>query len=314
MISILFRVNDDFDAFKQRWKEHGLTMVDFGAAKMLLYVHILLTFGYLRAFRTSAKPISRMCSSLAIQNNLLGINLAKMWPITRRTYCAFGVLYSCYIVAVIVSVPYAYGIMQNIMASGHEKIAVRVLWVVMTSTFYWPLPAIVAFLISRQCLLTLVIQLDEFQARIPKSEGKRISRMQYECMHLYHILELLNGQVDCKKNTIVEDEDQENENTTIVEIPSHRSFESTEDIVHAGIQQWRCISLTSDALGPFLFIDIAMCLFVTIIGAYFTPLLVEGFRFTADEYLVNIVKLSYGTHNLFLAIHVNKKASITYAT
>ncbi len=80
------------------------------------------------------------------------------------------------------------------------------------------------------------------------------------------------------------------------------TFESTSDMIKAGLNQWRCLSLASDTLGPFLFIDISMCLFVTIIGAYFTPLILDGIRFNHEHYFFNVVKVSYGAHNFLLAI------------
>ncbi len=115
--------------------------------------------------------ISRLCQAQATQNELLGITEAKLRPITKRTYCAMSLLYILYALAVVVSYPYCSEILETNIPSEMYKIQFKCIWVLLIATFYWPFPAVVSFLMNRQCLLTLMTQLEEFQAKIAKPKG-----------------------------------------------------------------------------------------------------------------------------------------------
>jgi hypothetical protein len=60
-------------------------------------------------------------------------------------------------------------------------------------------------------------------------------------------------------------------------------FQNPTEYINFGFQLRNSIATTSDTLGCFLFIDITMCLFVSIIGSYFTPLILDAINFEDSQ-------------------------------
>jgi hypothetical protein len=167
MIASLIFKNDNFATFKQNWYKNGLTMVDFTAAVILLWSHIFVTFGFLKVFRSSAKPISKLCQLLSVQNETLGITETQMRNITKRTYIGLTAMYTIYIGSISASYPYCKEMLaEQVRQSGLAE-EFCFLWLFIVFIFFWPFPAIASFLINRQCIMALVLQMEVYNDKVP---------------------------------------------------------------------------------------------------------------------------------------------------
>jgi hypothetical protein len=167
MVVSLVYENDNLNTFKLNWYKHGLTMVDFTAAIILLWSHIIMTFGFLKVFRSSAKPISKLCQLLSVQNETLGVTETQMRNITKRSYIAVTIMYTIYIGSISASYPYCKEMLaeQVRMAGLAEEFCF--VWLYTVFIFFWPFPAIASFIINRQCIMALVLQMEVYNDKVP---------------------------------------------------------------------------------------------------------------------------------------------------
>ena len=268
----IFNSGHTFVEFQARWYEAGLNMVDFVAVIVLIWAHIIITFVFLFIFRNSAKPISILCQTMAEHNTLLGIQEKDLGPVTKRTYFALLTLMALHVLSVLTSYRYCNDLLAQ-QFNEYLTFPTHIIWISIVSIFFWPFPAAASFIVNRQCLLILLYQLQTYKSKLEAKDAKT-------------------------------EEIDKNEDTKIEIIK-----DTHESLIELGFKLRSSLDTTSRTLGSFLFVDICMCVFVTIITIYFTPLIFESISMNENsEIIVNKVKLSYGLHCLFLAI----KASVRW--
>ena len=145
-------------------------MVDFTATFFLIWVHILTTFVFLNILRKASKPISRLCSTMAKLNECLGLNEKHLKNITRRSYFALGLLFILHILSILTSVKFSQYAFDNIFEDTPFSLPMYSMWFLTVAIFYWPFPAAASFLVNRLCLVGIVLQMDTFESKAPKSK------------------------------------------------------------------------------------------------------------------------------------------------
>ena len=279
LIVIFGTTEHSFQDFKSQWYTHGLNLVDLTAVIVLIWTHIIIALVILVVFRNAADPISGLCQTMAEHNQLLGISEQDLRPLTKRTYLALLVLFILHIMSVVSSFRYC----NDLLAKGLDTylhFPMHIIWISIVFIFFWPFPVASSFIVNRQCLLTLDHQLLIYNSKIPLEEKdfeKRVSE-----------------QLNKEESTKIKIEDEN----------------GPEFYIDVGYKIRTSLDVANGTLGSFLFIDICMCVFVTIISVYFTPLIFEAFSHSEEnsEIIINRIKLSYGLHCLFLAI----KASVRW--
>ena len=140
-------------------------MIDFAATFLLVWVHVLATVIFLVLLQKSAKPISKLCTVMAKLNKNLGIDEKALQKINRRTYFALSFLFILHVMSVITSIEFC----QSLLVEKIVFIPLSTIWLVTISIFYWPFPAAASFLVNRLCLFNLILQMDTFEYKAPKS-------------------------------------------------------------------------------------------------------------------------------------------------
>ena len=207
---------------------------------------------------------------MAEHNQLLDIAEKDLKPLTKQTYLALLFLFILHILSVLSSYRYCSDLLAQEL-NQYLTFPMHIIWISIVFIFFWPFPNATSFIVNRQCLLTLDHQLLVYNSRISSEK--------------------------------VEEKD---EDSVKIRIEEH----NPEFFIEVGFKIRASLDAASDTLGSFLFIDVCMCVFVTIISVYFIPLIFEAFSVSEDtsDIVVNNVKLSYGLHCLFLAI----KASVRW--
>ena len=75
----LMSMKENNTRFKEQWLSYGFTMVDFAASAILVWVHIISALIFMLLFRKSSKPISKICSVMTRQNQILGITEERLY-------------------------------------------------------------------------------------------------------------------------------------------------------------------------------------------------------------------------------------------
>ena len=210
---------------------------------------------------------------MAEYNKLLGIQEKDLRHVTIRTYWALLTLMVLHILSVITSYRYCNDLLAQ-QFNEYLNFPAHIIWISIVSIFFWPFPAAASFIVNRQCLLTLLYQLQTYSSKLEVKESE------------------------------TEEIDHGNHDTKIEIIK-----DTSESLIALGFKLRSGLDTASQTLGSFLFVDICMCVFVTIITVYFTPLIFESMSMNENsEVFINKVQLSYGLHCLFLAT----KASVRW--
>ena len=196
---------------------------------------------------------------------------------TKRTYFALSFLFFLHIMSVLSSYRYC----NDLLAKGLDTylhFPMHIIWISIVFIFFWPFSVATSFIVNRQCLLTLDHQLLIYNSKIPLEKD----------------VENIAEPIEESTKIRIEDEKED----------------APEFYIAVGYKIRASLDAANDTLGSFLFVDICMCVFVTIISVYFTPLIFEAFSHSEDDsdIVINKIKLSYGLHCLFLAV----KASVRW--
>lgn len=277
LIVIFGTSEHSFQDFQNQWYASGLNLVDLIAVIVLIWTHIVIALIILVIFRNAAEPLSGLCHTMAEHNQLLGISEQDLRPLTKRTYFALSFLFFLHILSVLSSYRYC----NDLLAKGLDTylhFPMHIIWISIVFIFFWPFPVATSFIVNRQCLLTLDHQLLIYNSKIPLEKD----------------VENIAEPIEESTKIRIEDEKED----------------APEFYIAVGYKIRASLDAANDTLGSFLFVDICMCVFVTIISVYFTPLIFEAFSHSADnsDIVINKIKLSYGLHCLFLAI----KASVRW--
>ena len=105
------------------------------------------------------------CTVMTKLNKNLGIDEKALHKINRRTYFALLFLFILHVMSVITSIEFC----QSLLVERIVFIPLSTIWLVTISIFYWPFPAAASFLVNRLCLFNLILQMDTFEYKAPKS-------------------------------------------------------------------------------------------------------------------------------------------------
>ena len=72
--------------------------------------------------------------------------------------------------------------------------------------------------------------------------------------------------------------------------------------ISLGFSVRKCVEVANQTMGSVLFLDVSMCIFVTIITMYFSPLIIQAFPHRDPNLTFNYVKFSFGLHCFLLFI------------
>ena len=98
-------------------------------------------------------------------NKNLGIDEKALHRINRRTYFALSFLFILHVMSVLTSIEFC----QSLLVETIVFIPLYTIWLVTISIFYWPFPAAASFLVNRLCLFNLILQMETFEYKAPKS-------------------------------------------------------------------------------------------------------------------------------------------------
>ena len=163
----------DVSTVKQRWFKHGLTTLDLATSAMLIWIHIISVYILLVLFRRSAQPLSELCHKMSKTNKELNITEKSLQSITKRTYSALLVLFILHLMSVGAAYSYSAEIMSKIQLLG-LYIPSQILYYLVIFIFFWPFPAAASFVVNRQCLFNMIVQLQTYRSKIPLKECKNL--------------------------------------------------------------------------------------------------------------------------------------------
>jgi len=105
------------------------------------------------------------CIVMTKLNKNLGIDEKALHRINRRTYLALLFLFILHVMSVVASIKFC----LSLLVERIVFIPLSTIWLVTISIFYWPFPAAASFLVNRLCLFNLILQMDTFEYKAPKS-------------------------------------------------------------------------------------------------------------------------------------------------
>ena len=105
------------------------------------------------------------CTVMTKLNKNLGIDEKALHRINRRTYLALLFLFILHVMSVIASIKFC----LSLLVERIVFIPLSTIWLVTISIFYWPFPAAASFLVNRLCLFNLILQMETFEYKAPKS-------------------------------------------------------------------------------------------------------------------------------------------------